>query len=184
MPFTKNQKKVKRDTKATLFVADDNASDEENASLDSEEITQEEQNDHLYELIRGVPTVVIQCLETTDDYIPVPNNYASTSNVIVKLKPAARVPQFTVSLPILAKSSSCKYLPRDSKNIEEKSCVQSKRSKKKNCVSECLNSSANSDKDEEIGLDEKDEKVVTDRFDQKGGKSLKSDIFGRNSGGA
>ena len=118
MPMTKKQKKVKYEKKATLFVADDSVDDEDGGS---EVADPDEDDDHLYELIRGVPTVVINCLETTDDYIPVPQYTNRESNVVVKLKPATTlVPKFTVSLPIKAScsSSSCKYLPRESKNTD------------------------------------------------------------------
>ena len=185
MPMTKKQKKVKYEKKVTIFVADDSVDDEDGGS---EVADPDEDDDHLYELIRGVPTVVINCLETTDDYIPVPQYTNRESNVVVKLKPATTlVPKFTVSLPIKAScsSSSCKYLPRESKNTDEKEFDQSKRNKNKNGVRGCFNfdSDNNSENDEETGSDEKDEKLETDRFVQKGGKRVKTDRFGQKAGG-
>ena len=185
MPMTKKQKKVKYEKKATLFVADDSVDDEDGGS---EVADPDEDDDHLYELIRGVPTVVINCLETTDDYIPVPQYTNRESNVVVKLKPATTlVPKFTVSLPIKAScsSSSCKYLPRESKNTDEKEFDQSKRNKNKNGVRGCFNfdSDNNSVNDEKTVSDEKDEKLETDRFVQKGGKRAKTDRFGQKAGG-
>ena len=69
---------MKKEKKTTLIVTDEQESDES----DKESSTNED--NHLYELIRGVPTVVIKCQETIDEYIPI--NYGGKSNVVVKVK--------------------------------------------------------------------------------------------------
>ena len=76
-------KKLKKEKKTSLIVTDDRESeDSDQESSVNDSSTNEE--DHLYELIRGVPTVVIKCQETIDEFIPI--NYEGQSNVVVELK--------------------------------------------------------------------------------------------------
>ena len=102
LPMTKNLKKEK---KSSLLLADmsDGYREEESSA----------EKGHLYELIRGVPTVVIKTQERTGSYIPVDTGFTGlASNVVVKLRPE---PRFVVTLPILnAKSKPGRdYKPKD-----------------------------------------------------------------------
>jgi hypothetical protein len=84
MPVTK---KLKKEKKATLQLADllvcEECSDDESPA----------EKDHLYELIRGLPTVVIKTQERIGSYIPVDIGITGmTSNVVVKLQPDSFLP--------------------------------------------------------------------------------------------
>ncbi len=105
-------KKIKRGKKAALLLAD--MRDE-----GSEDETQVEK-DHLYELIRGMPTVIVQSQEPTVSYIPVDTGIHGTKgNVVVKLHPE---PKFVITLPMLNSRKQCStYVPKDEEARENTS---------------------------------------------------------------
>jgi hypothetical protein len=103
LPVTKKQKK--NGNKTALVITDDREfiaeDDDSSTSGDHYDVSTKEENDHLYELIRGVPTVVIQSNETHNDFIPINKGYQS--NVVVTLK-TKHEPSFVVTLPIFSSS--------------------------------------------------------------------------------
>ncbi len=106
-------KKPKREKKAALLLAD-------MRNEGSEEETQDEK-DHLYELIREMPTVIVRSQEPTGCYIPVDTGInGRKGNVVVKLHPE---PKFIVTLSMLNSKSKqgSTYVPKDNADQERTS---------------------------------------------------------------
>ena len=80
-----------------------------------------DEKDHLYELIRGMPTVIVRGQEPTGCYIPVDTGINGTKgNVVVKLHPE---PEFIITLPMLNSKSKqgSTYVPKDNADQEKTS---------------------------------------------------------------